>query len=42
VAFYKKHGKEAYTDDQVVLRTNSEGSAEDEQSILELQTQGLE
>jgi hypothetical protein len=33
---------EAYTDDQVILRTNSEGSGEDEQCILELQAQGLE
>lgn len=37
----KKHNMGTYTDDQVILRTNGEGSGE-EKSFLELQTQGLE
>ena len=37
----KKHHMGTYTDDQVIFRTNVEGSGE-EKSFLELQTQGLE
>ena len=37
----KKHHTGTYTDDQVIFRTNVEGSGE-EKSFLELQTQGLE
>lgn len=35
------HHMETYTDDQVIFRTNVEGSGE-EKSFLELQTQGFE
>lgn len=38
---YKKHHMGTYTDDQVIFRTNVEGSGE-EKSFLEFQTQGLE